>query len=186
MKGECQRRLNPSALPLLTTSQMSPYMRKSWQSERHAEPLVNWTPDTAGHKRKRQERDGQGLQPPKRSKGPLKVNWRHGQSQDQSWDQKTPDRTQATPSPGSSQASFTHVATDEGAQDLPELTYSESMSPPDTDELHSMDDLFLSQNVLLKELHYSLSTYVPDSRHTFPHTASAVTTTSMEEYTRKP
>ena len=48
------------------------------------------------------------------------------------------------------------MATDEDAQDLPELTYSESMSPSDTDELHSIDDLCLSQNVLQKELYSEL------------------------------
>ncbi len=30
------------------------------------------------------------------------------------------------------------------------------MSPPDTDKLHSMDDLYLSQNVLYTELHSEL------------------------------
>ena len=131
-------------------------MNKCWQKGRNSEPLGNWTPDTASHKRKRQDRDGQGLQPPKRSKGPLKVNWRHEQSPDQSLDRKTPDRTQATHSPGSSQASFTHVATDEDAQYLPDLIYSESMSPPDTDELYSIDDLCLSQDVLQTELYSEL------------------------------
>ncbi len=48
------------------------------------------------------------------------------------------------------------MVTDEDIQDVPELTYSESMSPPDTDELHSMGDLCLSQNVLQKELHSEL------------------------------
>ena len=52
-------------------------MNKHWQKERNSEPLVNWTSDTASHKRKRQDRDGQDLQPPKQSKGPLKINWRN-------------------------------------------------------------------------------------------------------------
>ena len=136
--------------------QMSPQVGKSWQSERHSEPLVKWIPDTASHKRKRQDRDGQDLQPSKRSKDPLQLHWRHKQSPDLSRGRKAPDKTQATQSPGSSQTSFTHVVTDEDIQDLPELTYSESMSPPDTDELHSMDDLCLSQNVLQKELQSEL------------------------------
>ncbi|KAK3166745.1 hypothetical protein OEA41_009870 [Lepraria neglecta] len=135
---------------------MSPYMRKSWQSERHSEPLVHWIVDTTCQKRRREHGDEQDLGPSKRSNDPLRTNRSTELSSRQSLDRKSPNRIQATPSSGSSQASFTHVATDEDAQDLPDLTYSESMSPPDTDGLHSMDDLCLSQNVLQKELHNEL------------------------------
>ena len=136
--------------------QMSPYMRKSWQSERYSEPLVHWIVDTTCQKRRREHGDEQDLGPLKRSNDPLQTNRSTELSSRQSLDLKTPNRIQATPLPGSSAASFTHVGTVEDAQDLPELTYSESMSPPDTDELHSMDDLCLSQNVLHTELHSEL------------------------------
>jgi hypothetical protein len=71
-------------------------------------------------------------------------------------DRKSPDSAQATPSPGSSEASITQAATEYDPQDLPELTSSEQMSPPDTDELHSMDGLYLRENVPQKELHREL------------------------------
>ncbi|MCJ1280069.1 hypothetical protein MMC21_007894 [Puttea exsequens] len=127
---------------------MSPHMRKSRRSERHSEPHVKWMPETASHKRKRQDREEQNLRPLKRSKGPLQLHRRHEQSPDPSAVRKAFDRIPAILSPGSSETFFTHVSTDEDIQDLPELTHSESMSPLDTDELHSMDDLCLSQNVL--------------------------------------
>ncbi len=38
-------------------------------------------------------------------------------------------------------------------EDLPELTYSESMSPSNTKELHSIEDLCASEDVRQKELH---------------------------------
>lgn len=110
----------------------------------------------ASHKRKRQDRDGQDLRPPKRTKGPLQIKWRNLQCPDQSLDRKTPEKAQATPSPESSETSTTQAAIDDDSQDLPELIYSESMSPSDTGVLHSMDDLCLSQDALQKELHSEL------------------------------
>ena len=123
-------------------------MNKRWHKGRNSETLVNWTPDTASHKRKRPDRDGQDLQPPKRSKGPLKISWRNGPSPDQSLDQKTSNRAQATCTPGSFQASFTPVITDD-SQDLPRLSHSESTSSPDTDELHLIDDLCLNETIIV-------------------------------------
>ena len=78
------------------------------------------------------------------------------QSPDQSLDRNPPDQAQTIPSPGSSEASITQAPTGDDPQDLPGLVYSESMSPPDTDELHLMDDLCLSQNDLQQELHSEL------------------------------
>lgn len=133
---------------------MSPHMNKCRPTGRNSEPLFDYTfAATASHKRKRQDRDGQDLQPPKRNKGPLQIQWSNAQSPDQSLDRKSPDSAQA---PVSFEASITQAATDEDPQDLPELTYSNFISPPDTDELHSMDDLCLSENVLQKELHREL------------------------------
>lgn len=132
-------------------------MNKCRPTERDSKPLINWTPEMASHKRKRQDRDGQDLRPPKRTKGPLQIKWRNVQCPDQSLDRKTPDKAQATSSPESSETSTTQAATDDDdSQDLPELIHSESMSPPDTGVLHSMDDLCLSQDVLQKELHSEL------------------------------
>ncbi len=146
---------------------ISPHMNKCRPKGRNSEPLIDWTPDTASHKR-RQVRDKADLRPPKRTKGPLQIKCRNEQSPDQSLDRNPPDRAQATPSPGSSEVSITPAATDDDPQDLPELTYSESMSPPDTDKLHSMDDLCLSQNVLQKELHSELE-WFPDLPETNPN-----------------
>lgn len=128
-------------------------MTKCQPTGRNSKPLTNWTAEMASHKRKRQERDGQDLRPPKRTKGPLQIKWKNVQCPDQSLDRKTPDKAQATPSPESSMTSTTQAATDDDPQDLPELIHSESMLPPDTGELHSMDDLCLSQDILQKELH---------------------------------
>ena len=131
-------------------------MNKCRPKGRNSEPLINWTPDTVSYKRKRQDKDAQNPRPLKRTKGPLKIKWRNKPSLDQSLDRKLPDKAQATPLSGSSEASITQAATDNNPQGLPELTYSESMSPPDTDELYSVDDLCLSQNVLQKELYSEL------------------------------
>ena len=113
--------------------------------------------------------------------------------------------------PGSFKASITQAATHDNLEDLPGLIYSESMSSPNTDELHPIDDLCLSQDVLHQEVHSerkwlrdlpeglpheyesplprrrpsSLSTHAPGPRHAFPHRESAAITTSMEEWTRK-
>ena len=135
---------------------MSPNMNKRRLTGRNSEPLVNWTPGTASHKRKRQDRGGQDLRSPKRTKGPLQIKLRIEQSSDLSLDRKTPDRAQATASGGSSEASITQAATDDDPQDLPDMVYSKPMSPPDTDELHSMDTLCLNQNFLQKELNSEL------------------------------
>ncbi len=54
---------------------------------------------------------------------------------------RSPDSAQATPSPGSSEVSITQAATEDNLQDLPDLTHGESMSPPSTDQLHSMDGM---------------------------------------------
>ena len=80
----------------------------------------------------------------------------------QSLDRKTPDKAQATPSPELSETSTTQAATDDDPQDLPELIHGESMSPPDMGELHSIDDLCLSQDVLQKELFWKLQKYTSD------------------------
>ncbi|KAK3167959.1 hypothetical protein OEA41_004405 [Lepraria neglecta] len=131
-------------------------MNKCRPTVRNSEPLINWTPTIATHKQTRQGRGGQDLRPSKRTKGPLKIKWSNKLSPGHSFDRRPPDRAPAAPSPGSSEASITPTATTNDPQDLPELVYSESMSPPDTDELHSVDDLCLSQNVLQKELHSEL------------------------------
>lgn len=38
-------------------------------------------------------------------------------------------------------------------ENLSKLTYNESMSPPNTKELHSIEDLCASEDVWQKELH---------------------------------
>lgn len=123
---------------------MSPRINKYRPIVRKSELFINWTPDTVSYKRERQDRGGQDLRPPKRTKGPLKIQWSNEPSPGHSLDRKPPDRAPAAPSPGSSEASITPAATADDLQDLPELVYSESMSPPDTDELYSVDDLCLS------------------------------------------
>ena len=70
-------------------------------------------------------------------------------------DRKTPDRAQATPSPGSSEASFTQAAAADDAQDLQELTHSGPTSPPDTDELFLTDE-FRRDNILPNKPPYGL------------------------------
>jgi hypothetical protein len=90
------------------------------------------------------------------SEATLKIKWSTEPSPDHSLDRKPPDKALAAPSPGSSEASITPAATVDDPQDLPELVYSESMSPPNTDKLHSVVDLCLSQNVLQKELYSEL------------------------------
>jgi len=132
---------------------MSAHMTKCRLPGRTLEPLIKWTTDITSQKRKRQDGDGQELRPSKRTTGPLKINWRNEQSPDQSLDQETPDRTRSASSPGSSKASFTGEVADVDPKDLPELTYSESMSPPNTEELHSIEDLCASEDVRQKELH---------------------------------
>lgn len=132
---------------------MSAHMTKFRLPGRTLEPPIKWTTDITSQKRKRQDGDGQELRPSKRNNGRPKINWRNEQSPDQSLDRKTPDRTRSVSSPGSSKASFTSKVADLDPQDLPELTYSESMSPPNTEELHSIEDLCASEDARQKELH---------------------------------
>ena len=131
---------------------MSPNMKKCQPIGCNSKPLINWTPDKASHKRKRQATDGLDPRPLKRTKGPLQIKWGNKWPLNQSLNRKSPDQAQAMLSPGSFKASITQAASND-LQDLPQLTYSESMSPPDTDELQPMDDLSLNQGVLQKELH---------------------------------
>ena len=106
------------------------------------------------HKRKKQDIDGPDPQPLKRTKGSLQIKWDNERPPDQSLDRETADQAQAVLSSESFKACVTQAAThNDDLRDLPELTCSESMSPPDTDELHSFDDLCLSQDVLQKGLH---------------------------------
>ena len=131
---------------------MSPNINKCQPTGRNSKPLINWTPDMASHKRKRQATDGPDPQPLKRTKGPLQIKWGNERPLNQSLNRKSSDQAKAILSPGSFKASITQEVSND-LQDLPELTYSESMSPFDTDELQPMDDLSLSQDVLQKELH---------------------------------
>lgn len=133
--------------------QVSPIMNKCRPTGSNSKPLINCTPEMASHKQKTQDRDRQDLRPSKRTKGPLQIKGGNVQCPEQSLDRKTSDTVQATPSPESSETSTTRTATDDDPQDLPELIHSESILSPDTGELHSMDNLCLSQDVLQKELH---------------------------------
>ena len=149
---------------------MSPNVKRC-QTERNSKPLNNWKPTVVSHKRKKQDTDGPDLQPLKRTKGSLQIKWDNERSPDQSLDRGTADQAQAMLSSESFKASITQAAThNHDLRDLPELTYSESMSPPDTDELHSFDALGLSQDVLQRELHSELrwSMDLPET-HTHEH-----------------
>ena len=131
-------------------------MKTRWSTERNPKPLVDWAPEMASQKRKRQDKDRQDLRPPKRAKSPLQIEGRNLQCPDPSLGRKTPNKAQATTSPESSETSTTHAASDDDSQDLPELIHSELTSPSDTGVLHSRTDLCLSQDVLQKELHSEL------------------------------
>ena len=72
--------------------QMSPWMRKSCQSERHSEPLVHWIVDTTCQKRRREHGNEQDLGPSKRSNGPLQTNRSTERASRQSLDAKSPNR----------------------------------------------------------------------------------------------
>ena len=135
---------------------MNPQVNKYQQQECNSEPLINWTPDTASQKRKRQDGNEQKLQPRKRNKGALKTDCSNEQRPRQSLDRKTADGILTLSSHISSESSFTDTLADNSPQDLPGLTHSEPTSPPDADESYVMGDITPTQNFQQKGMHDEL------------------------------
>lgn len=123
------------------------------QKEHDSEPPINWTPDTASQKRKRQSGDEQEIRPSKQNKGPLEIDKGNGQSPHQSLIRKAPHRIQTVSPYTLSQISCTDMTGDGNPQDLPELTHSGATSPPDVDELCSLNNMIPSENPQQGELH---------------------------------
>lgn len=149
----CSQQLNDETSFLYHLSdvhslRLSPRVKKYQQQERISEPLINWTPDTASQKRKRQDGSEQKLQSRKRNKGVLKTNYSNEQYPHQSLDPKAPDAILTASSRMSSEISFTDTAADDNPQDLLELTHSEPTSPPDADESYMTTDISPSENFL--------------------------------------
>lgn len=145
---------------------MSQCRSKCQQQKRNSEPLIGWTPDTASQKRKRQDGDERKSRPSQRSKGPVGISQGNEPTPHQSLERQAPDGIHQTISPHMlSEVSFTDISADDTSQDLPELTHSESTSPPDADGFHSMDDIILSGNFQPIEVHDK-----PEWLRAFPET----------------
>ena len=67
---------------------MGPYVKNCQRPKRNPTPFLNWIPEIASQKRKRQDEDGEGLQPPKRNQDSFKTNRSTEPSQCQPSDRK--------------------------------------------------------------------------------------------------
>lgn len=157
----CSLHLNDETLFLYHLSdvhslRMSPHMNKCRPISRNSEPLINWTSDTASHKRKRWDRDEQKLRPSKRNKGPPKIDWSNEPSPRHSIDRVSSDGIQTASPHMLFKVSFTDTSTSDTSHVLPELTHSGSTSPPESDHLSLMNDFDPGQIIQHKDLRNEL------------------------------
>ena len=125
-------------------------MKKPWRKGRDPKPLIHWIPDIVSQKRKRQDGDGEELWHSKQRTRPVQIEQREGQSQSHLLGPKTPNANQTRVSPTPSEIPFNNSTISDDP--LPELTYSDSMSPPDIDEFRSIDDFHYDEDASQTQL----------------------------------
>lgn len=139
---------------------MGPYVKNCQRPKRNPTPFLNWIPEIASQKRKRQDGDGEGLRPPKRNQDSFKTNRSTEPSQCQPSDRKGIDVMDNTILPSSPEISSIDIAANETLQNLSGSPHSEPKSPPKVEDLYSIDDMNPRDTFPQKDLYDKLERFV--------------------------